>query len=345
MQKLTSIMRKPIPLFAISLCFVCCSSSEEEPVDMRSTAFAITDLVVSGKTIYAAADRDGIFRLEHWKDSWQRLEGLSFTQSLAVSGTTVYAADSTVYCLDKDSDSWVGISETDTPVSPTNRWGNASVVSLLASDDEIYAGMGNGRLYRSIDNGRSWSYVNREWQKNGLIKALFAPPIRSLAISGTTLYAGTDGEGVFRSLDGGDSWAPVSTGLTEQTVKSLAVSGTTVYAGTLNGVFRLDNGADSWTHAGLSGLSVISLVVSGTRLYVGALSDDVLRDGVFRSVNGGISWTYWGLCGFEVEALVVSGEYLYAGTLGRTGILRRATEGYDYSWTPINRGLTQKKGP
>ena len=166
-------------------------------------------------------------------------------------------------------------------------------MSLSASDATIYAGLANGRFYRSVDKGRSWGYFNREWQKEGLIKTAFTPAISSIAISGETLYTGltrsnlTTG-GCFRSPDGGDSWAPVSAGSREQNVWSLVVSGRTVYAGTGDGVFRLEHGTDSWTQVGLAGSWVLSLAESGTASYAGTVN------GVFHSIDVGNSWIDWG---------------------------------------------------
>ncbi len=343
-------MMRHILLLIISLCSVCCSEdiNQEEPNNTPNNTpydvFWIKDFAVSGNSVYAAADFDGVFRLDAGSRSWQRIGSIFFVESLAVSGTTIYAGATRIYRLDKDNDTWARISETDTPVSTTKRWGGASPVSLVASDDNIYAGMSNGRLYCSVNGGHSWNYINREWQKDGLITALLGPPISALAISDATLYAGTEGEGVFRSLDSGDSWTPVNTDLAEQNVTSLAVSGTTVYAGTRDGVFRLAND-DSWTHVGLSGSSIVSLIAEpGTNgLYAGTSSN-----GVFHAPDG-VSWQDWGLRDLPITALAVSEKYLYAGIFGnpfaeegRAGIFRRRTDSSAHDlWTPINQGLTK----
>ena len=339
-------MMKHILLLLISLCSVCCSEdiNQEEPNNTPYDVFSITDLAVSGESLYAATYHDGLFYLEDGKDLWQRIQGFIIdTPLLAVSETTAYAMyGGYIHRLDKgNSERWVNI-------STARGWGdsrNEGMWSFLVVDDTLYTGMANGRIYRATGNERpSWVAVANT-------------TISSLAISGTTLYAGSggypyfpsyEGEGVFRSTDGGVSWAPVNTGLTEHNVTSLAVSGTTVYAGTRDGVFRLEND-DSWTHVGLSGSNVASLVAESgtTRLYAGTYGD-----GVFRSPDG-VSWRSWGLAGLPNRALAVSDKYLYAGTLGspsveggagifRTGIFRRRTNPGAYDiWTPINQGLTK----
>ena len=316
-------------VLVISLCFAGCSEEPETP-----ETFEITDLAVSGESVYAATDEDGLYYLQDEKESWQHIEEFYFSPLLAVSETTAYAEQGAhIYRLDKgNSEPWVNISS-------DHGWGNERRWSLLIVGDTVYAGMGDGKVYRATGSERpSWVAVANT-------------AISSLAISGTTLYAGSGefpyfndkGNGVFRSTDDGASWVPVNTGLTKQNVTSLAISGTTLYAGTRDGVFRLEHD-DSWTHVGLSGVAVATLIAepSTTRLYAGTWGD-----GVFRAPDG-VSWRYWGLAGLPVRALAVSKKYVYAGTFGspsaegRAGIFRRKINRHGL-WTPINRGLIKNR--
>ena len=70
--------------------------------------------------------------------------------------------------------------------------------------------------------------------------------VRSLASSGGTLYAGTQGDGVFRTDDGGETWRRA--GLDGRTVKALAVAPDgAVYAGTKPpALFVSRDGGESW---------------------------------------------------------------------------------------------------
>ena len=85
-----------------------------------------------------------------------------------------------------------------------------------------------GGVFRSTDNGDSWTPVN-----NGLD----CGNIWSLAINPVgTIFAGTAGcgTGVYRSTDNGDSWTLANIGLTSTDVAAPAVNGSNyhVFAGT-----------------------------------------------------------------------------------------------------------------
>ena len=106
-----------------------------------------------------------------------------------------------------------------------------------------------GVVFRSTDNGDSWTPVN-----NGLD----CGNIWSLAIIPVgTIFAGKAGygTGVDRSTDNGDSWTLANIGLTSTDVSALAVNGSNyhVFAGTHSimgkegGMFRSTDSGDTWT--------------------------------------------------------------------------------------------------
>ena len=111
-----------------------------------------------------------------------------------------------------------------------------------ATPSTLYAGMAGGGVYKSTNNGVTWTLGN-----NGLtnrnVTALAIDPITP-----TTLYAGTGGSGVFKSTNGGTSWTNV--GPTGSTIRALAIDPTTpatIFAGEAAGygVFKSTNGGAS----------------------------------------------------------------------------------------------------
>lgn len=60
-------------------------------------------------------------------------------------------------------------------------------------------------------------------------------PVNSLAAIGTDIFSGARGGGVFRSDNGGDSWMPVLSGMTNAEVRALAAGGSMLFAGTGGG--------------------------------------------------------------------------------------------------------------
>ncbi len=205
---------------------------------------------------------------------------------------------------------------------------DSDAVSCFAvSGTNLFAVNDYGEVYRSTDNGTSWTPVN-----SGLTNAF----VLSLAVSGTNLFAGTVyGAGVFLSTDNGTSWTPVDSGLTNTYVLSLAVSGTNLFAGTFygSGVFLSTNNGTIWTpvDSGLTNTNILSLDVSETNLFAGTGA------GIFLSTNNGTIWTPVdsGLTNTNVYSFAASGTNLVAGTDG--GVFLSTNTGT--SWTEVDSGL------
>ncbi len=102
----------------------------------------------------------------------------------------------------------------------------------------LYAGTTGGGVFKSPNNGESWTPVN-----NGITSV--NPVISSLAIdptSPTTLYASAPGTGVFRTATGGLNWAPFNPQVPNTIVNTLAITpaGACLHAGTTGtGVFDI----------------------------------------------------------------------------------------------------------
>lgn len=120
-------------------------------------------------------------------------------------------------------------------------------------------------MFRSTNNGDSWTEVNNAW------------PVRdrqSLAISGSTVFAASrsDFPGVYRSRDNGDSWEPVNNGLKLRDVYSLLASGSFLFAGGPDGVFCSRNAGDDWTRIDEGSIkgNLYAMAVYDSTLFVGA---------------------------------------------------------------------------
>ncbi|MCL5738691.1 MAG: hypothetical protein M1303_08670, partial [Bacteroidetes bacterium] len=88
-------------------------------------------------------------------------------------------------------------------VQTNGPYGAGRYVNALAiSDTDLFAGTEDGGVFRSMNNGASWTASN-----NGLR----ATSVNAFVVSGTNLFAGTD-SGVFLSTNNGTSWIAVNTG-------------------------------------------------------------------------------------------------------------------------------------
>jgi len=207
------------------------------------------------------------------------------------------------------------------------------VHSLAFSDTTLFSGNVGGNIFRSTDNGASWTAV---------FSGIY---VDALATSDTNIFAGTGG-GVYRSTNNGTTWTV--SGLTNLSPQALAISDTNLFAGTYqSGVYRSTNNGSSWTaiNNGLLGnaLKITALFVSDTNLFAGTWGSSA-----FRSTNNGTTWTSAnnGLTSNNVHAFTVSttmggNTNLFAGTYFGSGVYLSTDNGGN--WTAVSTGLTNSK--
>jgi photosystem II stability/assembly factor-like uncharacterized protein len=245
-------------------------------------------------------------------------------------------------------------------------------IVINSSSGHIFVGTRGDGVFRSTNNGTSWTPVNI---------GLTNTNVMSLAINlSGHIFAGTYEGGVFRSTNNGDSWTPVNTGLTNNAFSALVINlSGHIFAGTTtNGVFRSTTNGDSWiaVNIGLTNDDVFALAINSStgHIFAGTYSGEVFRStnngdnwtavntgltntivvfalainssghifagtagGVFRSMNNGGSWMPV-MTNAPVYTLAInSGGHIFAGTVGR-GVFRSTNNGD--SWMPVNIGLT-----
>lgn len=207
----------------------------------------------------------------------------------------------------------------------------SSPKALVSLGTNLFAGLDLSSLYRSPDNGNSWTILS-----NGLTYNDY----NALIVSGSNVYAGTHGGGVFLSTNNGNNWTAVNNGLTNLVATSFAVSGTNIFVGTQgSGVFLSTNNGSSWlaVNSGLTSLGIFSLVISGSNIFAGT------NDGVFLSTNNGSSWIAVtnGLPSGQYPTLAANGTNIFASNL--TGGLFLSNDN-GTSWTTIGTGLPPSAG-
>lgn len=110
---------------------------------------------------------------------------------------------------------------------PTNGpYGGFINALVINASGHTFAG-GTGGIFRSTDNGSSWTNVNNRLSPNAL----------AINASGH-IFVGS-GSNIFRSTDNGMTWTAINSGLTVSSVAALAFNaGGYIFAGTDKGVFR-----------------------------------------------------------------------------------------------------------
>jgi len=253
---------------------------------------------------------------------------------------------------------------------PTNGpYGGDIKAFLINSIGHIFVGTNGGGVFRSTDDGDTWTEANTGLTSlvvqafavnpkgeifagtgNGIFRSansgeqwtpintgLDYPDVTSFAINRSgQIFAGTSGGGVFRSQDNGNTWIKVNVGLTSSmNVQALAInSDDKLFAGTNTGVFiSSDHGAD-WTPTNLTNNFVQSLAIKSDSLIFAGTNGN----GVFLSIDNGGSWTPTGLWNKTVTALAIN--------LGTGDIVGGTDDGIFLStdngknWMPANTGLT-----
>jgi photosystem II stability/assembly factor-like uncharacterized protein len=151
------------------------------------------------------------------------------------------------------------------PSQPVTARVGADVRAFCVSGSTLFAGTYEIGIFRSTDNGESWTAVN-----SGLTTSLGRPGpcVLSLAVSGSNIFAGTGyDQGIFLSTDNGESWKPVNSGLpvvyplTCLAIPALIARGSCIFAGTnCEGIYLSTNNGKSWTDASFG---LTSYVCSG----------------------------------------------------------------------------------
>jgi photosystem II stability/assembly factor-like uncharacterized protein len=223
----------------------------------------------------------------------------------------------------------------------------SSVVHQLVfapgSSSHIFAASSLG-VFESEDGGETW--IKR---MEGMRDVLMVITLDFDPRQPQTLYAGTSG-GVYKSIDGARNWNMVNHGLVASDVlKSSRALGVTrikvdphepdtVYTATLNGLYKTNDGGQSWVRIGesLSDQMLSDLILDPSLLHVMYVSN---RNGVFKSEDAGVTWESRnaGLSNVNIRALAMSAvdsNLLYAGTNGK-GLFRSLDSGLSWEAVPL----------
>jgi photosystem II stability/assembly factor-like uncharacterized protein len=228
---------------------------------------AVSTLVIDPQTprvIYAGAPLcpigagcvRGVFKSMDGGTTWSKATGLpaelsAESSSLAIdpqNPTTLYAG--TRAGLFKSTDGGIrwadsglaGIGLGFVAISPQN----ASIVYAATSA----SGNSDGRLFRSMDGGRTWnvaysSLAYKDWGTN--LSALAVDPQDALTVYVADERA--DMFALFKSTDGGTTWITLGAGPRAQILVALTVDPqrpSVVYAGTNFGVFKSTDAGMTW---------------------------------------------------------------------------------------------------
>ncbi len=324
----------------------------------------INSVATNGPLTYAATF-NGVFRSTDLGTTWMPFStGLSRLDLTCVrtDGPIVFCASAGKVFVSLDNGEQWGNGGTGLPTSSYIR-----TMALLP--DSAFAGTDYNGVYRSTDNGTSWTAVNtgladtnitsisvvqtavQTYLFTGTISGLYrssnggsmwnlmnnglgSSAVTGVVDPGPAFLAGTMG-GAFRSTDEGGTWSESSSGLTNPAVTSVVNYFPNVLAGTTNGIYLSTNSGSQWAPAnsGLSLTQVVSLAAHNTDCYAGTFG------GMFVSTDFGLNWKWanHGLVATSIGALAIDGAAIYAGSDG-SGVYRSTDRGT--TWEPRIIALT-----
>ncbi len=163
--------------------------------------------------------------------------------------------------------------------------------SLGIKDADIYTGVQNGQVFKSTNDGGSFSQNVNLGGGAGDINEIF--------VSGNNIFANR-----YRSSDNGGSWELKNAGLswTEPApfnVSNITQIGSTLYIGTSNGVYHSTDDGDNWSEIAGNNWSTINannyvgVLKSNNGILYASVSHGAVG-GLYLSGDNGVTWTATG---------------------------------------------------
>lgn len=218
------------------------------------------------------------------------------------------------------------------------RTSNCSYIDISPTGDFFAAyntpQIENGKVYRSTDEGASWSLVSESsWNR-----------ITAITISqNNTVFVGTYGTGLYRSTDNGTSWLKLNINSNFDDIQAIANGGDgIIYAGcgTVGGqsigIFCSTNNGEQWSL--ISTIYpynyVYSLFVSLNQTIIASLQDS----GIVRTTDNGVTWNSVRLEPASSFVGTLSGE-IFCTNVGWSefGVSQSTDDGQ--TWNQVNTGL------
>jgi photosystem II stability/assembly factor-like uncharacterized protein len=298
--------------------------------------------------IYVATN-DYIYKTRDGGRTWENIsKGMTHSRVISMAVDPAYPA--TVYAGTKGDAVFKSYDGGQRWVSQRAGLEDVTITSVV--NQFLFDPTDNTHLFAATTMGVFESLnAGEQWQKrmDGMKEVLMVVTIAQDQARPPILYAGTSG-GVYKSMNRAAKWEKVNNGLVPpEVLKSSRALGVTVvqidpfnpdtvYAATLAGLYKTENGAESWTRIAesLPDQMLTSMVLDRSKantVYVAS------RQGVHRSEDGGKTWRALnnGLATLNIRSLaqsLIDPNVWYVGTNG-SGLYRSNDRGGTWTPTPV----------
>ena len=164
---------------------------------------------------------------------------------------------------------------------------NASISALATHDHDIYCGTGRG-LFKSTDDGTSWSY-NKYLGEYGIL-CLKISPSKSIYVSGLYMRTLSDSISIVlkKSIDNGKTWNSINKGIEDQLLITLLFSQSgLIYGLSYQGyVFYSNDDGVNWVYCTNIQGAYTGGLAEDSKGYIYAATDE----GVFCTNDRGVTW-------------------------------------------------------
>ncbi|MBV9896784.1 MAG: hypothetical protein JO020_21695 [Chloroflexi bacterium] len=182
----------------------------------------------NGGLVLVGTEGDGLFRSTDDGTTWQAVDAddCQTVSALAIAADRVVVATSLSIAVSHDA----GVTWRITP-SP------GVVFAVAISREGLLAGLHQGGLVRSVDDGATWSPPHVDLNARLICAATFA--------QGGTLYVADIDAGLRVSHDAGRSWRPISAGIEPPSAMAIGADHV-LFASNAGGVYVSQPGAETW---------------------------------------------------------------------------------------------------
>lgn len=164
-----------------------------------------------------------------------------------------------------------------------------------ANPDRIFLGTSSGWLYLSTNGGSSWSRFAHLGTGDYVLDHVQIDPSNSQIMYVAAWSAERTGGDLFKTTDGGRTWNALP-GMHDKSIRAMAIAPSdpkVIVAGALDGVFRSDNGGNSWHQISPPNHAEIKNIES---LAVDPQNPDVVYAGTWhlpwKTPDGGKTWQH-----------------------------------------------------
>lgn len=184
------------------------------------------------------------------------------------------------------------------PTSLQGRNDDAMGMAFHPSDPKVVYAGGHNTLFASADGGQTWAAVSSDLRSKDI------HGLTMVAADAPTLIANVAGVGLMQSTTAGRQWSTLAGAGLPPDIGQLTASGEVVYATSPGGVFRSDDGGQSFARLAPIVAFVFSAAAAPSApdwIYVGT------NAGLAVSTDGGATWAMRPLpAGSEVLAVAVA---------------------------------------